>query len=302
LRESEEAYRQLSNEQRINAIVQEQVNALAAAGAEDIGKQTEAIRANLIATQQQLDAQSRIREQRTREQQVASDLDALRVSLQQISPEAQEYAESIQTITTALEAGVINQGEFDAILGQLKDRFNEATAQADPFSDAWGSAMSSLESAFTDFLVNGMDDFDSFADAVLGITKRLVAEIITEFAKAQIGKALGNVLGGGTGGSSIGGQVLGSVAGEGLKNLLGFGAPAAAAAPAASAFAAPSIPLFGGATSVAGAGTAAASGGLMSGLAAAAPFALGIGAFALLGGLFGGSRKRREEKHSAIKS
>jgi len=297
LRESEEAYRQLSNEQRINAIVQEQINALAAAGADDIGKQTEAIRANLTATQQQLDAQSRIREQRTREQQVASDLDALRVSLQQISPEAKEYAESIQTITTALEAGVIGQGEFDALLAQTKDRFTEATAQADPFSDAWGSAMSSLESAFTDFLVNGMDDFDSFADAVMGITKRLVAEIITEFAKAQIGKALGNVLGGGAGGGgSIGGQIVGSVAGEGLKNLLGFGAPAAAAATPA-AFAAPSIPLFGGATSIAGAGTAAASGGIMSSLAAAAgPIALGIGAFALLGGLFGGSKKRQQER------
>lgn len=297
LAESEEAYRRLSAEQRINATVRQQINALAEAGATNLEEEAQALTQLLQLQLREIETQERLRDQASREQQVASDLDALRVSLQQISPEAKEYAESIQTITTALEAGVIGQGEFDALLAQTKDRFNEATAQADPFSDAWGSAMSSLESAFTDFLMNGMDDFDSFADAVMGITKRLVAEIITEFAKAQIGKALGNVIGGGTGGgSSIGGQVLGSVAGEGLKNLLGFGAPAAAAAPAASAFAAPSIPMFGGATSIAGAGTAAASGGLMSGLAAAAPFALGIGAFALLGGLFGGSKKRQQER------
>ena len=306
LRESEEAYRQLSNEQRINAIVQEQVNALTAAGAEDIGKQTEAIRANLVATQQQLDAQLRIREQRTREQQIASDLDALRVSLQQISPAAQEYAESIQTITQAFETGAIaTQAEFDAILGQLKDRFTEATAQADPFEKAWGSAMSSLEGAFTDFLMNGLDDFDSFADAVMGITKRLVAEIITEFAKAQIGKALGNVIGGGApGGGSIGGDIFGSIAGEGLKNLFGFGASAApsmatiGAAPFGTMGATSALSLSGASvlpTTIAP--VAAASGGALGGLAAAAgPIALGIGAFALLGGLFGGSKKRQQER------
>jgi tape measure domain-containing protein len=298
LAESEEAYRRLSAEQRINATVRQQINALAEAGATNLEEEAQALTQLLQLQLREIETQQRLRDQASREQQVASDLDALRVSLQQISPEAKEYAESIQTITQAFETGAIaTQAEFDAILGQLKDRFNEATAQADPFSDAWGSAMSSLESAFTDFIMNGLDDFDSFADAVMGITKRLVAEIITEFAKAQIGKVLGNVIGGGTGGGSIGGQVLGSVAGEGLKNLLGFGAPAAAAAPAASAFAAPSIPMFGGATSIAGAGTAAASGGIMSSLAAAAgPIALGIGAFALLGGLFGGSKKRQQEK------
>ena len=297
LAESEEAYRRLSAEQRINATVRQQINALAEAGATNLEEEAQALTQLLQLQLREIETQERLRDQASREQQVASDLDALRVSLQQISPEAKEYAESIQTITQAFETGAIaTQAEFDAILGQLKDRFTEATAQADPFSDAWGSAMSSLEGAFTDFIMNGLDDFDSFADAVMGITKRLVAEIITEFAKAQIGKALGNVIGGGAGGGSIGGQVLGSVAGEGLKNLLGFGAPAAAAATPA-AFAAPSIPMFGGATSIAGAGTAAASGGIMSSLAAAAgPIALGIGAFALLGGLFGGSKKRQQER------
>jgi len=152
-------------------------------------------------------------------------------------------------------------------LGDLKAAAEAQSATAQDWADYWEGASGEVARAIGDLVANGLDDFSEFGDALQSIAKKIVSDLVTEFAQLSIinpilnsilggvrptgGSALGNLFGGG-GGSS--GGLLGGILGT-------FGG-----APSAGL---PSINLITGASGTMGAGGA----GGLGGLGAMGPFA-----------------------------
>lgn len=92
----------------------------------------------------------------------------------------------------------------------LNRAISETTKEADPFADAWESAMERIDSAFADAWKGAFESFENFKDAMSDGLKQLVAEI----AHANITKPIIDQLKGAVSG---GGGITGAI--DGIKSL-----------------------------------------------------------------------------------
>lgn len=151
-------------------------------------------------------------------------------------------------------------------LGDLKTAAEASSAAAEDWASYWEGASGEVARAIGDLVANGLDDFSEFGDALQSIAKKIVSDLVTEFAQLSIiNPILNSILGGvrPTGGSALGNLFGGGGSSGGLLGgILGAfgGAPSAGL---------PSINLITGASSAGGAGGA----GGLGGLGAMGPFA-----------------------------
>lgn len=107
----------------------------------------------------------------------------------------QDYQTAVETLRKSLNAGDINQGQYDDVMGGLdkglskaQDKLTETKDQLDVFAD---EAARNAQDAFADFL------FDPFADGLDGMAAnfgKVLQRMVAEAAAAQIMRdALGTV-------------------------------------------------------------------------------------------------------------
>lgn len=113
-----------------------------------------------------------------------------------------QLAQQTYTTQTALDAQFANDGVL----------------HADAYQQAWSGAIDSVASAFGDWVVDGMDSFSDFGDALVDITKQFVARIIAEFARAQLMQMFT-----GSGGSGWMSMAASAVGGGGASGGFGLG-------------------------------------------------------------------------------
>lgn len=83
-----------------------------------------------------------------------------------------QLAQQTYTMQTALDAQFANDGVL----------------HADAYQQAWSGAIDSVGNAFGEWIADGMSSFKDFGDELVSIAKRMVAQLIAEFAKVQIAR------------------------------------------------------------------------------------------------------------------
>jgi len=146
---------------------------------------------------------------------------------------------SLETTSTGAGSGL---DELSKGAKKAKDAVSDLEKE---FDTKFKNSIGSVSDAWGDFVVGGLKDFDSFADAIKNTFKQLLADMIALAAKNQIlislglsssggggvGGILNSVAGGGGGGGLLGGGggILGNigsilgVGGGGLAGLAGMG-------------------------------------------------------------------------------
>lgn len=131
-------------------------------------------------------------------------------SLQALAEWHRTNSGAIDAETEARIRQTVRMGESEL------DMIDAARTHAEEYERAWSDAIENVGDAFGEWIANGMDDFDSFGDALVDTAKKLVAQLIAEFAKVQIarmfagaggslGAAAQSFLGGSSGGGALGG-------------------------------------------------------------------------------------------------
>lgn len=241
-------------------------------------------------------------------------------SLQAIAQWRNTHEGAIDAETEARIRQMVQTGEAEL------DLIDAAQQHAEEYQRAWEDAINGVGEAFGDWIANGMDDFDDFGDALVDTAKRLVAQLIAEFAKVQIAQMFagaGGSLGAavqsftGGGGSSLGGNLLSSFSSGGAMNTFLTSWARGRGFETASSFVGPPEALSGGASGTAsgmqigaqalggtmmGFGLGRAIGGVRGGNAGAALGALGslagpIGSMigSVLGGIIGGLTSKPDD-------
>lgn len=135
----------------------------------------------------------------------------------QVKNEAADVVENLRREVEDLENEVSGQGsgsrgatpalrELDLT---IKDTDRSAVSLADTFGNGLASAVDSVASAFSDFMLRGLRDFRSFASSILDTFKRMIAQMIATAIANPIKIALG-----------FGGSIAGTAASAGT-GLLG---------------------------------------------------------------------------------
>lgn len=131
-------------------------------------------------------------------------------SLQALSDWRRQNGVDIDAETEARIRQTVRAGEAELAM------LDAARAHAEEYERAWGSAIDSVGNAFGEWIAEGMSSFKDFGDELVSIAKRMVAQLIAEFAKVQIarmfagssgalGAAAQSFLGGSSGGGALGG-------------------------------------------------------------------------------------------------
>lgn len=159
-------------------------------------------------------------------------------------------------------------------------------AAAEEHRRTWMNAVDSVAGAFGNWVANGMKSFRDFGRELVNIAKRVVADIVSQFARSQIMRLLGPLLGlGGAPGAAMAGP--GGGIGQMIGQIGGGGTGAAGAGGTGLGFlggaAAPWAFMAGGA--LLGARGAGSTGGRVAG--AVTGGALGLGAFGFASGAAG---------------
>jgi hypothetical protein len=235
----------------------------------------------------------------------AQSFDQLRRRIDPAYAKTMDYVEAVGMLNRAWADGLIDGEEYWEIFEQLRSRMfdvtdatREAAAEADPFAEAWKSALGRIDDAFAGIWKGAFDSFKSFRQSITNAFKQLLAElahaattrpimlkmgaaggIMPSMASAAMGGASG---GGGFGIPGLGGSLPGlvsSVASMAAGTALGsFGAGLASGLASWT-----TVGATVGGTMAAGAGAGGAVGaGMMAG--AALPV---IGGLLALGGIFG---------------
>lgn len=206
-------------------------------------------------------------------------------SLQAITEWRRTHGGAIDAETEARIRQTVRMGESEL------DMIDAARTHAEEYERAWGDAINNVGDAFGEWIADGMDDFDSFGDALVDTAKKLVAQLIAEFAKVQIarmfagssgslGAAAQSFLGGSSGGgSSFGG--LSSLGVGGSMNTFLTSWMRGRGFETASSFVGPPEALSNGAS-----GTAS---GMQIGAQALGGAVMGVGLGRAIGGVRGGN-------------
>lgn len=150
---------------------------------------------------------------------------------------AREMRDALEQINEQFVLGNIDGPRYIALLEALgarmegiKDKTDKATegtqqmaAQASPFAEAWGQALSRIDDAFEQLWSSAFSGFEDFAKALKAAFLQLLAQLahaaITRPILLQLG--MGGLLGGGYGGvANAAGMSMGQ---GGLSNLFGMG-------------------------------------------------------------------------------
>lgn len=105
----------------------------------------------------------------------------------------------------------------------------QSAATAGEYRDNWWNAIDGVSGAMGDWLTGGIRGFRSFTDEMLNIGKRWLADMITTFTRAQLGKVFTSWMDGASSGGGSGGGWFSQLAGtlRGGNNLTGTNAMAA---------------------------------------------------------------------------
>lgn len=103
-------------------------------------------------------------------------------SLQAITQWRQTHGGAIDAETEARIRQTVRAGEAELSM------IEAARDHAAEYERAWGSAIDSVGNAFGEWIADGMSSFKDFGDELVSIAKRMVAQLIAEFAKVQIAR------------------------------------------------------------------------------------------------------------------
>lgn len=136
-------------------------------------------------------------------------------SLQAITEWRRTHGGAIDAETEARIRQTVRMGESEL------DMIDAARTHAEEYERAWSDAIENVGDAFGEWIANGMDDFDSFGDALVDTAKKVVAQLIAEFAKVQIARMFAGSSGslGAAAQSFLGGSSGGGASFGGLSSL-----------------------------------------------------------------------------------
>jgi hypothetical protein len=156
----------------------------------------------------------------------ARSFDQLRRRIDPAYAKTMDYVEAVGMLNRAWADGLIDGEEYWALFEKKRaamfdsiDATREAAAEADPFAEAWKSALGRIDDAFAGIWKGAFDSFKSFRQSITNAFKQMLAEMahaaITRPIMLSLGASMG-ITGGGAGGGLFGG---GAGGGGGLSSL-----------------------------------------------------------------------------------
>jgi hypothetical protein len=158
-------------------------------------------------------------------------MDRFRQSIERLRDPSRQFYDSLEITRTAMQDLVqdidVGAVSFDNLGDSLATMNATATEEAQFFAENWQGAVGAAQDAFADFVAGNIRSFEDFGDALEGIARQFLANLVRQFLNTNLqlptpsfggGGGIGGGAGGGLGGFNFGGP------GAGLGARLGLGA------------------------------------------------------------------------------
>lgn len=153
----------------------------------------EQLRRTTAEIQREADVLGRVREEYDQQIYLAG------LSAEQRRVEEQVWRELNEAIRANQELSPQQIEDLRALIREKQRDLDLTEAQqhaAEDFRNSWQNAVSSVSSAFADWMTGGIKSFKDFGRALVDIARRFIADIIAKFAQGQLTKIFGGWMNG----------------------------------------------------------------------------------------------------------